>query len=39
VTGIIAGALIVANTVWATVRSRRAEYCSIHPDAAFCGAV
>ena len=39
VTGIVAAALIVAIAVRATARSRRAEYCSIHPDAAFCGAV
>jgi hypothetical protein len=39
VTGIVAAASIVAIAVWATARRRRAEYCSIHPDDAFCGAV
>ena len=38
VTGIVAAAVIVAIAVWATARSRRQEYCSIHPDVAFCGA-
>jgi hypothetical protein len=38
VTGIVAAAVIVAIAVWATARIRRVEYCSIHPNDAFCGA-
>jgi hypothetical protein len=39
VTGIVAAAGIVAIAVWARARRRKAEYCSIHPGEAFCGAV
>jgi hypothetical protein len=39
VAGIVAAALIVTIAVWATARSRKAEYCSIHPDNALCGVV
>ena len=40
----IAAALVVAIAVWAATRSRRrsvrpsAQYCSLHPDDALCGA-
>jgi hypothetical protein len=39
VAGIVAAALIITIAVWATARSRKAEYCSIHPDNALCGVV
>jgi hypothetical protein len=45
VTGIIAAAVVVTIAAWATTRSRArsvrpsAEYCSLHPDDALCGAI
>jgi len=40
--GIIAAAFVAAIAVWATSRRRSvrpsAEYCSLHPDDALCGA-
>ena len=44
VTGIVAVAFVAAIAVWAAARSRRrsvrpsAQYCSLHPDDALCGA-
>jgi len=44
VTGIVVAAIAVAIAAWATARSRRrsarpsAEYCTLHPNDALCGA-